>query len=200
MKNKNMLRPVIEEITYNGTMETQRIKNNYTNASTITNGLILPSSIQSSSSGTGTLQTEVTFDKYNAQGKPLQITLKNGRITVYLWSYNYQYPIAEIKNATYESVKAALGETLINRVAKATTPATADITTINNLRSNTALKAALITTYTYKPLVGMLTATDPSGITTYYDYDSFGRLKETYLIEGGVKKIVQSYNYHYKNQ
>lgn len=51
----------------------------------------------------------------------------------------------------------------------------------------------------------MLTSTDPSGITTYYDYDSFGRLKETYIYKDNIvsaanKQIIQSYDYHYQNQ
>ncbi len=60
------------------------------------------------------------------------------------------------------------------------------------------LPDAEITTYTYKPLVGITSGTDPRGVTTYYDYDDFGRLKETYIIENGVKKILQAYDYHYK--
>ncbi len=55
-------------------------------------------------------------------------------------------------------------------------------------------------TYTYKALVGITSATDPRGVTTYYEYDSFNRLKQTYLIENGEKKILQKYDYHYANQ
>lgn len=68
-----------------------------------------------------------------------------------------------------------------------------------------ALPKALVTTYTYKPLVGILTYTDSSGITTYYDYDSFGRLKETYIYKDNIvstanKQTIQKYDYHYQNQ
>ncbi|MBV5342330.1 hypothetical protein JZU68_01495 [bacterium] len=62
------------------------------------------------------------------------------------------------------------------------------------------LPNALITTYTYKPMVGMTSATDPRGVTTYYEYDDFNRLKQTYIIENGEKKILQKYDYHYTNQ
>ena len=58
-----------------------------------------------------------------------------------------------------------------------------------------ALPNALVTTYTYKPLVGITTMTDPHGITTKYDYDAFGRLSKVTHID----KAVESYEYHYKN-
>lgn len=209
MVNKNMTAPVVEQISYggtNGTLEIKRVKTNYTNTPAITNGLIRPASIQTSSSGIGNLQTEVKFDKYDAQGNLLQATLKDRTTQSYLWSYSYQYPIAEIRNATYAQIEAALGQALIDRVAYASVPSDADMSAINALRNNTStLKDIQITTYTYKALVGMLTSTDPSGITTYYDYDSFGRLKETYIYKDNIvstanKQIIQSYKYHYQNQ
>ncbi len=54
---------------------------------------------------------------------------------------------------------------------------------------------ALMTTYTYDPLYGMTSATDPSGKTTYYEYDGLGRLK---LTRDHNKKIANNYFYHYQ--
>ena len=110
---------------------------------------------------------------------------------VYIWGYNKQYPVAKIEGATYAEVKAVFGGTIPALGSSALTAAQ-----ISTLRSK--LSAALVTTYTYKPLVGILTATAPNGITTYYEYDTFNRLKRTYIIENGTEKTVQSYDYHYK--
>jgi YD repeat-containing protein len=52
-----------------------------------------------------------------------------------------------------------------------------------------------ITTYTYKPLVGMTSMTDTKGLTTYYEYDGFQRLKS---IKDSDGNIVKSYDYHYR--
>jgi len=58
----------------------------------------------------------------------------------------------------------------------------------------------LVATYKYKPLVGVIEMTDPRGVTTYYDYDNFGRLKEIYMNENGVKKVIESYKYNYRKK
>ena len=58
-------------------------------------------------------------------------------------------------------------------------------------------KDAQMTTYTYEPLVGMTSATDPSGKTVFYEYDGFQRLK---LIRDQDGKIVKQFDYKYQNQ
>jgi hypothetical protein len=53
---------------------------------------------------------------------------------------------------------------------------------------------AQMTTYTYDPLVGMTSSSDERNNTTYYLYDSFGRLEAVKDEEGN---ILKSYKYHY---
>ncbi|MGI4733613.1 MAG: RHS repeat domain-containing protein [Janthinobacterium lividum] len=53
---------------------------------------------------------------------------------------------------------------------------------------------AQLTTYTYDPLVGMTSQTDPAGRTTTYEYDNLGRLLRTRDEQG---RILSQQQYHY---
>lgn len=53
---------------------------------------------------------------------------------------------------------------------------------------------ALMTTYTYDPLIGKTSETDPNGRTTYYEYDSLGRLVK---VCDHDENILQEYEYNY---
>lgn len=55
-------------------------------------------------------------------------------------------------------------------------------------------KGALMTTYCYKPLVGMISANDESNKITYYDYDGLGRMN---LVKDQDKNILKSLSYNY---
>lgn len=54
---------------------------------------------------------------------------------------------------------------------------------------------AMVKAYTYTPLVGVTSEVDEKGMSTYYEYDDFSRLK---LIRDQNKNIIKSLDYHYK--
>lgn len=56
-------------------------------------------------------------------------------------------------------------------------------------------KDSQMSSYTYELLLGLTSATDAKGMTTYYEYDNFQRLK---YIKDQDGNIVKSYDYHYK--
>jgi YD repeat-containing protein len=65
--------------------------------------------------------------------------------------------------------------------------------TIDELRLYPA--DAQMTTYSYIPLTGMSAKCDASNIITYYEYDSFGRLKD---IRDPDRNIIKTIEYNYK--
>ncbi|WP_207795852.1 hypothetical protein [Sphingobacterium haloxyli] len=133
---------------------------------------------------------------YDNYGNPLEIKKQKDAATVYLWGYSGQYPIAKVENATYDEVKDALNDSsgiFLNQLTSKTTPSDSDFTKLNGLR--TSLANAQISTYTYKPLVGMTSMTDPRGITEYYQYDGFQRLKDVLDFD---KNVLRNYQYHYR--
>jgi len=121
------------------------------------------------------------------------------------YSYNYHFtkPVIEAKGVhvnTLNNVVSLLNldQTLLQVGALLLPGQRSQWKTFNEtLRSNQSLKGALITTYTYIPMIGMTSSTDPSGITTYYEYDKLGRL---IYIRDKNYNIVKKYDYHYQGQ
>ncbi|WP_158288515.1 RHS repeat domain-containing protein [Mucilaginibacter psychrotolerans] len=56
---------------------------------------------------------------------------------------------------------------------------------------------AMMTTFTYKPLVGLTSVTDQSGRTTTYEYDNFNRLSFIKDLNGN---IIKAFCYNYRGQ
>lgn len=136
---------------------------------------------------------------YDSFGNPVYIVKDNTEEVIYVWDYEYhQYPIAEIKNINYSDIyqnNPSLAAAILDMAATRSDP---DILPypFNEVVRN-ILSKAQITTYTYKPLVGMTSKTDPRGVTTTYHYDDFNRLK---YIKDHNGKIIERYDYHYQNQ
>jgi len=149
-------------------------------------------SIKNGSYATDTLLKYENYDKF---GNPLYITKDNATKVVYIWGYNYQYPIAEIKNCTYSQLTGVISAGDLDNIAKKLAPAAADTTIINGLRDKAALKDAHVTTFWYKPMVGLIQVQDPSKRNIYFEYDTFNRLINKY---DGTKKITESYDYYIK--
>jgi|GEM_PF-3129562 len=72
------------------------------------------------------------------------------------------------------------------------------ITALNNFNySGSGLNNTIITTYMYKPLIGVSRITDTNWMPTHYDYDSFNRLK---FIKDSQQNVLEAYCYNYKGQ
>lgn len=151
---------------------------------------------------TGGQTKSIYYDRYDDAGNLLQMRGIDNIPVVYLWGYDNQYPIAEITNASYEDVckkigngNEAAGRAALTTVATKSEPSAGDLQSIDNLRI--LMPEASVTTYTCRPLAGIKTITDPQGIKTTCEYDSFNRLQ---YIKDRLEKMIENYDYHYQNQ
>jgi YD repeat-containing protein len=186
----------IEKIEkYKGTELLSTSKINYAN-NWSGNVSFLPQSIITSK-GSNTLESKIKYNKYDEYSNPLEVQQDSGTITSYIYGYNKTQPVAKLENIAYNSIPA----TLITAIQTATDSATSTeaqvIAALNALRSSTDanMVKAMITTYTYIPLVGVSTITDPKGDTQTFTYDSFGRLQNVKDKNGN---ILSENEYHYR--
>jgi YD repeat-containing protein len=211
MTEKNMLAPTVEEQLFNGNKYIGGVLTEY---KTTDYGWIAPDKkyfsevstpldnapVYSCNGGVPLAVfpfANVKYEKFDSQNNPAYIVHNDATKIVYLWGYNYQYPIAEIRNATYADVETAVktefSVTSIDALSELVTP---NETKLKDGSLQKALPNAQVTTYTYKPLVGIETITDPRGVKTTYEYDFFDRLQ---AIKDENNKTIETYDYHYKN-
>ncbi|NDV80567.1 hypothetical protein [Bacteroides sp. 51] len=196
MVQKNILKPVIEMAQYLDNSFLQKKKINYTKT---TEGIYIPE-IEELQKGSSQTEIRIVYNKYDKFGNPVQITKDNQTKIVYLWSHKGQYPIAQIINTDHSVVNSVLGSIGLGSINALADNANPDKVLLDKLHTHSALSGAMVTTYKYKPLVGVIEVTDPSRQTTYYQYDSYNRLKEAYIKNGSAKEILEVKEYHYANQ
>lgn len=189
MKNAHRLNDVVETKTLLVVNGKEKCISTQHTTFAVNGAYFLPASF-SKSIGSAALEIRSRYS-YDAKRNIRSIAV-DGLETVYIWSYNGLYPIAKIEGLTYAKVLEAIGETTINNLLGKAVPSA---TEINSIRDIVNKKGGYITTYTYKPLIGIASETLPNGNTVYYDYDTFGRLKN---VKDHKKKILKSYDYNYK--
>ncbi len=202
--NQNKIDKPIKKETFVNNVQTSESITKY-EQSTATGNLLLPKEIHSSKGLVETFPFNNTNRKINftlydtdvvggvtlGNGNVLEYSLENGTPVSIIWGYNKSQPIAKIENAAYSQVSsyAANLQNLSNTGTEADL-----ITALNALR--TALPNAMVTTYTYLPLVGVSTITDPKGDKIIYTYDSAGRLQ---FVKDAQGNLISENQYHYKN-
>ena len=102
----------------------------------------------------------------------------------YLWGYDNLYPIASVVNSDWNQVLGVVSSNGYDSLPEL----------FALLREH--LPGSLVTGYTYMVQVGILSMTDPSGRTLYYEYDSNGRLKS---VKDDSGCLIESYEYTLKN-
>lgn len=154
-------------------------------------GVLPPSSQPSQYNADTHYQPLLTYTQYDNKGNLLESISRNGIKTSYLWGYKQEFPIAQIVGTDYTTASGKI----INPSILVSPPSDEDLRTeLNNLRT---IAGAFATTYTYQPLIGVTSQTDPNGRTTYYEYDPFKRLS---VIRDKDHNILKKICYNYAGQ
>jgi len=169
-------------------------KTRYTNS----NGLYLPQQIKSAKGGND-LENRITYNRYDSYGNPIEVSKLDGMHIAYVWGYNGQYPIAKIENSSYAGLPTQKRNDMIafsNNPNKTEQQILAKMEEFRNYVNNSTSNK-MVTTYTYKPIIGVSTVTDPKGDTQFFKYDESGRLKRVLDEQGN---FLQEHEYHYRPQ
>ena len=168
-------------------------------------------------SSTNKLENRTEFHNYDNKGNLIEASKADGTHVYFIWGYSQNRLIAKIENFTSEQandntpINSSLGSSVAYIVQKIKLASDQDNDRtlgtsgkegalrieLQKLREHVSLSNTEMTSYTYDPLIGITSVTDPKGQTIYYDYDEFNRLKSIKDTQG---KILSKNEYHYKNQ
>lgn len=207
MTDFNFLSPIVEIETLINSEQVSYSRFNYSSL-TVNSFGIYPLLTYSKSKGINDPLEELANYTYYEDGNIKEESRGNGKKnTYYIWGYNGQYPIARIENFTSDQA-VAINNLIGDAIDAADTDhnaAQGNSTTENNLRAglnairnHNALAGAQMVSYTYDPLIGVTSITDPKGRTNYYEYDEFNRLKHVKDEKGHILSETE-YNYATQN-
>ncbi|CAL2092899.1 putative YD repeat-containing protein [Tenacibaculum sp. 190524A02b] len=192
--NEHRITEPLETIQFNKGVQISRQKTEYSDQHNPSN-LYLPSVIKTSK-GDQDLENRILYISYDTKGNPTEVSKQDGTSITYLWGYNYTQPIAKIEGATYAQVMAALGKNSDHDLSYLQSYTESQLQT-EMAKVRTGLHNALVTSFTYKPLIGVSTMTDARGRVTSYHYDAFNRL---HLVKDAEGNILKENTYNYKNK
>lgn len=131
---------------------------------------------------------EMGFDKYSAAGQLLQLHGVDNVPQSNIWGYRNEFVVATVYGATYDQAVQYVDTALLSSGTLSDAAMRAEI---NKIR--TGLPNAEVYTYTYDPLRGNTSVTDPAGRVVYTEYDDFSRLKAVKDHNGNILKQMAYY-------
>lgn len=164
------------------------------------NNFPLPESLSTSKSNLAPMTDEIV-DRRDDLGNIIEFHNSAGVYTSIIWGYKKTLPVAQLVNCKYSNINSQWitniqslsnldDDTCVNG-SNCTEESLR--TALQNLRTN--LPQAMVTYYTYNPLVGITSTTDPKGNSTYYEYDAFGRLITT---RDGSGNLLSENKYNFR--
>lgn len=135
----------------------------------------------------------------DASGNLLSINKEDISPTSFIYGYNNTKTIVAIENIDYSQISTAILSSIRNHTFSESGQVGDIIADINFVKSSLGSlykdKNCLITIYTYKPLVGVTSMTNPLEATIFFEYDLSGRLQ---YIKDNNGKVIEHYKYHFK--
>lgn len=144
--------------------------------------------------GFGSKTSDIITER-DHKGNILEVVSQDGVYTSFIYGYDSRYLICELKNISYSDLTTAATTLNISLSDLSNSNSNTQIKTLTNqLRGH--LVQGKITSYTYKPLVGIVSQTDVRGREMNYEYDSYNRLE---FIKDHDQNIISKNTYNYKN-
>ncbi|WP_025124632.1 hypothetical protein [Myroides odoratimimus] len=155
---------------------------------------------------------ELIIKEYNPvqtanPNRPFVIEDKDGIETLYFWGANDEKLILEVKNIKDYVVFAPKYQMLFLNLLQLRLLVEQEYSSDNEKKIDEKLKVlrkmfstlfpnSLVTTYSYKPLIGLTKKCDFKENCEIYEYDKFNRLE---YIKDNKGNIIQEFKYNYKN-
>jgi YD repeat-containing protein len=165
--------------------------------------VVSPESIKTAK-GTGPLETNITFKRYDDVKNVIQYSMENGSPITLIWGYNKTKLLAKIDNILLVDILPAtiidlqaLSDSDFDHCTASNCQEQLLRNALNALRASLSLSKpdAMMVSYTYDPLVGITSITDPKGDVQYYYYDDLQRLSAVKDKDGN---IISENQYHFK--
>lgn len=131
---------------------------------------------------------------YDDRNNLRDIYFKGENMVSFLWAYNGSHPVAEFKKINSEEVDSFLREIGSSRgnFLKESTEVKTKLDRIQALHPDVEMRSL-----SYHWLIGIASETDSRGVSTYYNYDDFGRLDN---VKDYNQYFIQKNSYHYQQK
>lgn len=187
MLARNMISPIVEQRIYKN--DNILLKKLFTSYKIWNYSFVAPETIKEQLFS-NLIEERVKFNLYDQFGNLLEQQKPNGVKEVYLYGYHSTYPVLKAIGTDYSTISNYLSQSTIEGYS---TNSPGLRTYLNSSRNS--LPNTLISTYTYKPGIGISSQTDPSAQTNYFEYDGLGRLA---ILRDKDNNILKQFSYQYK--
>lgn len=199
VNNKHIWSVVIEQKEYladaNANLtELSALRNNYAIWNNNVSNIQLES-VETSKSA-GIYEPRIRYHAYDDFGNVKTVAKENGMFVNYIWGYGGKFPIAKVENTDGSWVENLLGGAIaVNNFANKLNPTDSEINSFVLPLRNSLNADQHVHTYTYAPLKGITSYTNPRGKKTFNEYDGFQRLK---AVKDNSGYLLNAYDYQFK--